>query len=94
MSIFEYQIVYMGHVMSDKGVLVDHEKIQSVVSWPILEDENVVRWFLGLVIYTRKYVRDFVNIVALIINLLSKKSKSSLGQVIAMEALRLWKNLR
>ena len=32
MSIFEYQIVYMGHVMSDKGVLVDHEKIQSVVS--------------------------------------------------------------
>ena len=49
----------------------------------------MVRWFLGLVIYTRKYVRDFVNIVALIINLLSKKSKSSLGQVIAMEALRL-----
>lgn len=47
-----------------EGVLVDHENIKIVVRCLIPKDKNEVRWFLGLVIYTRKYVRDFVKIAA------------------------------
>lgn len=45
------RIEYLGQVMFDEGVLVDHEKIKIVVRCLIPKDMNEVRWFLGLVIY-------------------------------------------
>lgn len=44
--------------MFDEGVLVDHKKIKIAIRCPTPKDNNEVRDFSRLVIYSRKYVRD------------------------------------
>jgi len=53
------QVVYLGHVISEKGVVVDPEKIRSVVEWPIPRNVKGVRGFLGLTGYYRKFIAGY-----------------------------------
>jgi hypothetical protein len=45
------QIYYLGHVVSDKGVIANLRKIKVVVKWPIFKDEIEVKSFLSLASY-------------------------------------------
>ena len=45
----------MGHIISSNGVSVDPEKIQSTESWPTPTTITVLRGFLGLIKYYRKF---------------------------------------
>ena len=67
------QIEYLRHVLSNKCVLVDLRKIENVVRWSKPEDKTEVRFFLGLVTYMKKYVRDFAKIAASMTNFLKDK---------------------
>ena len=40
--------VYLGHIISGKGVEVDPEKIRSIKEWPVPTNVREVRGFLGL----------------------------------------------
>ncbi|XP_034684112.1 uncharacterized protein LOC117913267 [Vitis riparia] len=41
------QVTYLGHIISEKGVSVDPDKIQAVVTWPKPTIAREVRGFLG-----------------------------------------------
>ena len=53
------QIKYLGHIISQKGVAVDLEKIKSIVDWPIPHNVKGVRGFLGLTEYYRKFIKGY-----------------------------------
>ena len=48
---------YLGHIISDQGVEVDHEKIKAIKEWPMPTNEREVYGFLGLTSYYRKFVQ-------------------------------------
>ena len=67
------QVDYLGHVISDQGVVVSPSKIQVVLEWPMPTTVRKVRGFLGLAGYYRKFIRHFGCIVAPLYQLLSKE---------------------
>ena len=58
------EVKFLGHVISDKGVTVDPEKRESVMTWQRLKNIFEIRSFLGLVGYYRRFVEDFSRLAA------------------------------
>jgi len=53
------QVVFLGHVISKDGIIVDPNKIEALVNWDRPTNVSDVRSFLGLVGYYRRFVEGF-----------------------------------
>ena len=60
--LFNTQVKYLGHVVSEQGVSTDPDKCASVASWPTPSNLSEVRSFLGHVGYYRQFVPNFASI--------------------------------
>ena len=61
-ALFQTQVKYLGHVVSQKGISTDPEKTSAVRDWPVPHDVTEVKRFLGLCSYYRRFVKDFASI--------------------------------
>uniref|UniRef100_A0A0A9CM28 Integrase catalytic domain-containing protein n=1 Tax=Arundo donax TaxID=35708 RepID=A0A0A9CM28_ARUDO len=73
-SFGETSVSYLGHVISEKGVAMDEEKVKAVLSWPLPHSVRAVRGFLGLAGYYRRFIKDYGVIAAPLTKLLKKES--------------------
>ena len=67
------KVVFLGFVVSSKGVHVDETKIEAIKTWPQPTNLQQVRSFLGLAGFYRRFVKNFSTIVAPL-HALSKKN--------------------
>lgn len=58
-SFFKPKVKYVGHVVSEKGVETDPEKVEKVLTWPTPQSPEEVRRFIGFVGYYRRFVKNF-----------------------------------
>ncbi|XP_068644691.1 uncharacterized mitochondrial protein AtMg00860-like [Aristolochia californica] len=70
------EVAYLGHVIFAVGDKVDQSKIQAVTDWPPPISIIVVRGFLGLAGYYRKFIRSYEQIATPLNNLLKKNAFS------------------
>lgn len=78
---------YLGHVISDKGVAVDPNKIKSIQQWQKPATLKGLRGFLGLAGYYRKFVKNFGIIAKPLMAMLKKKG--SYGLLLQKKRLRI-----
>jgi hypothetical protein len=71
---FQKQVHYLGHFISKEGVVVDHDKIKSIMDWPTPKDVAVIRSFMGLAGYYRRFIKGFSKIGYPITSLQEKRS--------------------
>uniref|UniRef100_A0A151UF56 Transposon Ty3-I Gag-Pol polyprotein n=1 Tax=Cajanus cajan TaxID=3821 RepID=A0A151UF56_CAJCA len=57
-------VVFLGFVVSSKGVQVDEEKIRAIQEWPTPKNVSEVRSFHGLASFYRRFVKDFSTLAA------------------------------
>lgn len=55
-------VSYLGHVISEKGVEVDMEKVKSIMDWPVPTTLRALRGFFGLTGYYGKFVQHYAQI--------------------------------
>ena len=69
------EVNFLGHVVSEAGITVDHSKVEAVQEWQRPINVFEVRSFLGLAGYYRRFVEDFSRIAAPMTRLTRKRVK-------------------
>jgi hypothetical protein len=65
-------IAYLGHIISADGVVMDKQKVQAILDWPLQKIVQAVRAFLSLAGYYRRFIKDYGTIAAPLTQLLRK----------------------
>lgn len=61
-KLFHEQVKFLGHVVVQKGVRPDPEKVSTVVDWPVPTTAKELKAFLGLAGYYRRFVPEFAKV--------------------------------
>jgi hypothetical protein len=69
------EIKFLGHTISQVGIVVDPDKVQEVMNWKPPMIVRQIQSFLGLAGYYQRFILDFSRIVKPITELLKKEAK-------------------
>ena len=61
---FRRELPFLGHIVNEKGILMDPKKVEAVRNMPAPKNIRQLRAFIGLVSYYRKFIKDFARIAA------------------------------
>lgn len=74
-SMFQTQVLFLGHVVTDKGISCDPSKVDTIKNWPVPTSVAEVKSFLGLAGYYRKFIPNFSEIASPLTSLTKKARK-------------------
>lgn len=60
---FQSSVKYLGHIVSEKGIETDPEKVATLKTWPKPNNLKELRTFLGFCGYYRRFIKDYSKIV-------------------------------
>jgi hypothetical protein len=86
------RIHFLGHVISDEGIIVDPVKVEAIMEWPAPTNVPEVHSFMGLAGYYRRFVEGSSKIENPITEL-QKKNKKFVWTEKCTEAFRRLKEL-
>ena len=79
-DLFRREVIYLGKLVSNKGVSANPENVSSVLNWPKPKDVKEIQQFLGMVNYHRAHIKNFSHISRPLCILLKKSVKFDWGK--------------
>lgn len=76
-SFLNKEVTYLGHLVTDKGILPDPKKYNAIKIYPVPQNADDVRRFIAFCNYYRRFVPNFAKIATPLNNLLKKNTKFS-----------------
>ncbi|CAL1678277.1 unnamed protein product [Lasius platythorax] len=73
-ELLRHEVAYLGHIIGDKGVKPDPNKIKSIMEFPTPRTPKNIKQFLGLADYYRRFIPNFSKIAKPLTDLLKKNS--------------------
>jgi thymidylate kinase len=73
------EIAILGHMVSEKGIAPDPDKIRAMVSYPCPRTQRQVRAFLGLTGFYRRFIKGYAEIAGPLTGLTSKNVSFAWG---------------
>eukprot|EP00253_Pinus_taeda_P029056 PITA_29056 len=74
-TFLEKELVYLGFMIAENELKMDPEKIAAIVNWPSPKSLFEVRSFHGLASFYRKFIRNFNEICAPMLDTVKKASE-------------------
>ncbi len=71
-SFMQTSIKYLGVILSEGQVWMDHSKIAGIVNWPVPRTVKQLQAFLGFCNFYRCFIKDFSHIAQPLFNLMKK----------------------
>jgi hypothetical protein len=59
---YQNKIHYLGHIISEEGIVMDPEKIEAIKGWKTTKNVIEVKYFRGLASYYRRFIVGFSRI--------------------------------
>ncbi len=53
------QVPFVGQIISKDGISCDPEKVSAIMNWPVPQDAQQLRTFMGTAGYHRRYIKNF-----------------------------------
>ncbi|KAI3776003.1 hypothetical protein L1987_45763 [Smallanthus sonchifolius] len=73
------EVQFQGHVINPNGIMVDPAMIEVVKEWNVPKTPTEIRSFLGLAVYYRRFIQDFLRIALPLTKLTRKEVKYEWG---------------
>lgn len=74
-TVFQTEVTFLGHVVSEKGVQPDTHNISKILECPVPKTVKDVRHILGLGGYYRKYIQNYSDLTKPLTELTKKSTK-------------------
>ena len=72
---FKTEIHYLGHIITNKGIMMDLHKVEAIMRWPHPKHLEELQIFLGLAGFYRKYIKDYAKILVPMMDQLKDKGR-------------------
>ena len=66
------KVVFLGYVVSAKGIEVDEEKVKAIKEWPTPKSITEVKIFHGLASFYCRFVKNFSTLAAPVTEIIKK----------------------
>lgn len=76
-ELFQKEVSYLGHILSEQGVKTDSNKISKILDWPAPINQKELRSWMGMVTYYSKYLPHMASTATPLNKLLKKNVKFS-----------------
>jgi ribonuclease HI len=67
------KVPFLGHIISNRGILVDPTKVKEIMEWSVPTTVTEIQSFLGLAGYYRRFIEGFSKIAKPMTSLLEKR---------------------
>ena len=74
-SLFHSETLFLGRVVSSKGVSINPENIEKVKTWPVPKSVREVEQFLGFINYHRDHIPNYADITSILYKLTGSKAE-------------------
>ena len=61
-ELFQWQIAYLGHIVSSQGIAIDEGEIEAIKKWPVLTNVTEVQSLLGFMGYYQWFIPKFAQV--------------------------------
>ncbi|KAK3521465.1 hypothetical protein QTP70_005776 [Hemibagrus guttatus] len=68
-------ITFLGYVISQQGVEMDHTKVHAVTEWPNTTTIKELQWFLGFTNFYRHFIQNYSSVAGPLTSLLRGKPR-------------------
>ena len=62
-QLFQWQIAFLGHIVSAQGIATDEVKIEAIKKWPVPTNVTEIQSFLGFTGYYQWFILRFMQVV-------------------------------